>query len=351
MMNSEVPHLGERRLKAWWEPTFNPELQSKLQPCDWKFENSTGPKQAFLSAKSLISSYQTGESISLVNLTFEDCDIQGDFEHSPTIFFEDCRFYGCDFAHSQWKRVTFKNCVFKKCSFALTIFEDCEFRDCSWERMGIQGRKTSFNRTYLTNPAEFIASGFSGIKENDHNPHKSKFHQKYRLEESKAHLSRTLLYSHEAVGDDITFYSTAKLHDIQQIKSKIYKRLYLAIYEPSVKNILYSAFIIANFIEILLLYVLGLANGWGATALRPIGLLAISFLIFSQIYQHLCFHSSCDAHFQKSFDITTIAGYTNQVNIKQSLNLRLVECIQLVISITLYTIFFATVVARSSRSR
>lgn len=210
---------------------------------------------------------------------------------------------------------------------------------------------TIISNQTLTNPAEFIASGFSGIQKNDPNPLKSKFHQFYRLEESKAHLSRTLLCSHEEVGDDKTYYATAKLHDLQQIKAKIYKRLYLAIFKPNISNILSTLFVVTGLIELVILNILGFANNWGETILRPVILLILSFILFSYIYKYLCLHSSCEAYFQKSFDLTTIAGYTNQVNIKQSERLRITEGIQLVISIVLYTIFFATVVARGSRSR
>ncbi|WP_158298538.1 MULTISPECIES: anti-phage Hailong system effector protein HalA [unclassified Sphingobium] len=350
-MNAKVQHIGSRRSQAWWEPTFKPEIDGKLTPCDWDFQTNTGPKRAFLSGEHLPDLAKVGEIQRFNNVTFEDCDIQGYFEHKPSILFDNCRFHGCDFSYSEWRRATFRNCEFKNCSLALTTFEECEFRDCDWDTIGLQGSKTDFIRTFITNPSNLIKSGFSGRNKQAENTLEHACHQMFRLEGTKAHLARTLLYSHEEVGDDETYYQTAKLHDLQQMRAKIAKDFYLLIFGKNFWQRLSGILIIPHIAEMILLVIFGLTNGWGSTILRPVLGLVGSFFIFGCIYSYWDVKEADQYFWQKSFDIATLAGYGNQVNINQSAHLRMVEGTQLLVSILFYTVFFATAVARNSRSR
>ena len=350
-MNGTAKHIGTRRLTGWWEPTYNPALNGSLTTGDWKFNGTTGIKKAFLSADRFSANANEGEVEKFKNLTFEDCDIQGYFEHKPSILFDECRFHNCDFSFSEWRRATFRNCEFKKCSFALATFEECEFRDCRWQEIGMQGSKTDFIRTFITNPDDLVNAGFSGRQELHASPIRHALHQAYRLEGTKAHVARTLLYSHEEVGDDSTYYQVARLHDLQQLKAKIYHDIYRMAFGKSAFDRIAGLQIISHLLEILLLYVLGIINGWGATILRPILGLAVTFILFGLIYKNAIGLGAGPNYWQKSFDIATLAGYGNQTNLKQSESLRIVEGLQLVVSILFYTVFFSTALTRNSRTR
>lgn len=350
-MNAKAQHIGTRRLTGWWEPTFAPALNGTLKLGDWEFTGTTGIKGAFLSADHLYQHAKEGEVQKFENLTFEDCDIQGYFEHKPSILFDKCRFHNCDFSFSEWRRATFRDCEFKDCSLALATFEECEFRDCQWQKIGMQGSKTDFIRTFITNPAELVKAGFSGRQPSHPTPIKHAFHQAYRIEGTKAHVARTLLYSHEEVGDDSTFYQIARLHDIQQIRSKIYHDLYRMVFGETFLEHIRGIYLIPHILEMALLYLLGVTNGWGATLLRPILGLIGTFLIFGLTYQHFGELGAGPNYWQKSFDIATLAGYGNQINLDQCEELRILEGSQLILSILFYTVFFSTAVTRNSRTR
>lgn len=77
--------------------------------------------------------------------------------------------------------------------------------------------------------------------------------------------------------------------------------------------------------------------------------LALCWLVFGLIYQRHHFGVTINKPFQKSFDITFLIGYGNQVT--ENLNLSSVQNLQAVISIVVYTVLFATVVSKLSRAR
>lgn len=350
-MANDGLRIAGRRTQAWWEPSYDPHLESKLTLHEWKFNDSTGPRNSFLSSKSLSKICLDGQVQKFVNLTFEGCDLQGSFEHRPAIVFKDCRFYNCDFAYSDWYRVAFSKCIFKKCSFALTTFDDCEFRDCEWEEIGLQGSKTDFNRTFLNNPTEFINAGFSGSKGNHSNPRRHAAYQSFRLEETKAQVARTLLHSHKEVGDDKTYYENARLHDTQELRAKIFSSFYQLRYGASWFERARGFKVIPHILELALLNFLGLTNAWGATLLRPVVGLTSIFIFFGLLYGNFETLGTESDPWKRSFDITMIAGYTNYSGMNTNLYISIVQAIHLVLSIVMYTVFFSTAISRNSRSR
>lgn len=99
------------------------------------------------------------------------------------------------------------------------------------------------------------------------------------------------------------------------------------------------------------LYLVGVINWWGARLFQPLLILISISIVFSMFYEHVDWSYEIKQPWQKSFDIATLAGYSNQVVSAQPAALRLVEGIQLLASIFLYTVFFSTIVSRISRSR
>jgi hypothetical protein len=294
---------------------------------------------------------KNGETFKLIGLTFSDCNIQGLFEHKLSMLFDNCRFHSCDFAFSQWYRATFRNCEFKNCSLSLSGFKECEFRSCTWSRIGFSGSKTDIVRTFITNPAELIRAGYSGCNPDRSGDREHVAYQRFRLEGTKAHLARTLLYSHELVGDDKTYYDTARLHDLQQTKSRISESYFNLRFASGFLNRLRGLVVIFWLLEWLLLWLIGIINAWGSRLLQPLLVLLLSAILFGFLYQGMPSGDGIVNPWQKTFDIATLAGYTNQSNASQSVHLRFFENLQLAVSIFLYTIFFSTAVARLSRTR
>ncbi len=344
-------HIGCRRSSSWWEPIYKPGLSGRLELCDWTFRNSTGPQQSYLPAELLKPHLTEGEVYKLENLTFAECDIQGIFDHKPSLLFINCRFHGCDFAFSEWNRATFRDCEFRDCSLSIASFKECEFRGCAWYRIGFSGNKTDIFRTLVTNPDDLVRAGYSAAAPDKKSERRHVAYQRYRLEGTKAHLARNLLYSHQLVGDDETYYRTAKLHDIQQTKARISAALYTIRHSENWIGSLSGLSALFWVMELLLLLLVGFINAWGSRLLQPLLLLVASLGVYGIIYAHLPGSFAITDPWQKAFDICSLAGYTNQSTLTQPVHLRVVEGSQLIVSIFLYTIFFSTAVARFSRTR
>jgi hypothetical protein len=340
--------IGSRRTTNWWEP-FYEAAAKPYETSDWNFSQTTGVRCALLTSTCFDKQKIQGDSCKFKNKNFENCDFQGNFEHKPTILFDDCKFTGCDFAYSNWTYANFRNCKFSKCSFSLARFIDCEFRDCSWDSIGISGNKTDLIRSFITNPDRLIKSCFSGTNplRND-NAHR--FYQKYRLEGTKAHFSRSMLNSNQSAGDDIAFYKTAKVNDVQQTKARIFESIYYLLYEKEDKLSNLIKFFYWT-LEIITLYCIGWINGWGSSLFRPFFLNLISFYVFYWVYRLLPNLGSISHPIGKSFDISVLAGFSNQSQLNQTSLLSSIQNIQLIISIMFYTIFLSTAVSRFSRSR
>lgn len=261
--------------------------------------------------------------------------------------FDKCVFIECDFAYSSWKDVHFRKCTFEDCSFSLSTFFRCEFRDNDFIRIGFSGSKTDFDKSFVTNPEALIQAGVSAT----HPENKSLRHRMYqwfRLHGTKAHLSRTLLSSHNLVGDDKTFYQTAKLHDLQQSKSKISRSIFNIIFSETQGRPSSIASLVSDIVEYTLLRLIGFLNSWGASSIRPLIFLLLSFLAFGFVYSYAF---EVVGFWQKSLNISMLVGYSNEFSYGLSERLRVVQNIQALFSILIYTVFFGTTIAKLSRVR
>lgn len=342
-------HHGTRRLECWWEPIFNPQLHGKLERGSWLFDDSAGPSKKFLLGESLVEATSKGVLHEVKSITFMDCDFQGRFDPETIVMFDDCRFIRCDFAYSYWKDTHFRECLFEGCSFSLASFDRCQFRDNEWRQLGFSGSKTDLKDCHITNPADFIDAGFSDTRPND-NRRKHSWYQWYRLQGTKAHLARTLLASHETTGDDSTFYETARVHDLQQSWSVIARNFYNLGFKHEFGRIRAFFGLLFGLLENGLLRFFGLINGWGASILRPLVSLVILSLIFGVAYEFI-FDFDRFSAFQKSFNITTLIGYSNEYSEGISRTLKASQSIHASISIVIYTVFFGTVISKLSRVR
>lgn len=73
-------------------------------------------------------------------------------------------------------------------------------------------------------------------------------------------------------------------------------------------------------------------------------------MAFGLIYSLAPFETGIDHAFQKSFDITLLVGYGNQVAASDA-RLSLVQDIHAGIAIILYTMFLSTMISKLSRAR
>ena len=153
------------------------------------------------------------------------------------------------------------------------------------------------------------------------------------------------------MGDDHTFYETAKIHDVQQNRARCYRQIYDLMHGKGLKRCTAGAMLPLTYVERALLYVMGLLNGWGARILRPLIGLAVTTLIFGVIYRLVPFSEAIDHPWQMAFDISNVTGYGSHMKPNQSAALRRVEAVHLILAILFYTVFFSTAVARNSRSR
>jgi hypothetical protein len=94
----------------------------------------------------------------------------------------------------------------------------------------------------------------------------------------------------------------------------------------------------------------GWLNGWGESAGRPCLALGACYLAFGKIYGYFPSTKSSGHPFQKSFDITFLAGFTNQTEDPGTI-LSTVQDFHVLLAIAIYSVFFATVISKLSRAR
>jgi len=181
-------------------------------------------------------------------------------------------------------------------------------------------------------------------------PQRLKLYQWYRLQGTKAHLSRTLMLNHESTGDEENFYQIARTHDLQQSFAKISKNVFNIVFSEEQGRTRSSFNLIFDVFENLLIRFFGAINGWGMSTLRPLSSLVFLYSTFALIY-YLDGHSTFKMAWQKSFNITILAGYSNEYSSNLSDRLVNIQNLQAVVSIIVYTVFFGTVLSRVSRAR
>jgi hypothetical protein len=333
---------------CWWEPIYDPELHVESVPYDWDMDRDSGPSRRFISGSSLKETVVPGDTFKIVDVTFKECDFQGRFRPETLIMFDRCRFVGCDFAYSTWKDAHFRSCTFTDSSISLAAFQRCEFRDCEWERIGF-GSKTELVSTFINNPEKMIGASVSNTDPNDRS-WKHRLYQWYRLRGTRAHLLRTMMISHQITGDEHTYYETVRLHELQRSTARICHDCFNVLFSKPIDRALAISRLVFHAIDYIILRSFGWLNKWGSSASRPCLALATSFLAFGLIYQKTSFDQPIVRPFQKSFDITMLVGYGNQVGYGDH-TLTIVQDVQVAISIVIYSVFFATVISKLARAR
>ena len=348
---SRVPgHVGNRRTTNFWDPIYGSDVKMVGEPYDWDLERNSSPTRCFIPGETLTRKMQDGETLTIRNITFRECDFQGLFQATTIVMFDGCQFIGCDFAYSTWNSAHFKKCSFINSSLAMAAFEKCEFRECTWDRIGVSGNKTDLVRTFIDNPKSLVGAMFSGLDPKKASSKKHACHQWYRLGGTRAHVLRTIMLSHATVGDEHVYYRTVELHELQRNRARLQEDWYhLRFSKGSLRlNAIWRAPLHA--LNLGLMWVFGLTNGWGESVSQPSMLLGSVYAVFGAIYAFVPFSPSIDHPWQKSFDITLLIGFTNH-NHAGERPLTMVQDVQAVLAVILYTVFFSTLISKLSRTR
>lgn len=343
-----VERIGHRRRDCWWEPIFAPNLTIDPTPYEWDFGKSSGPVRRFIAGTSLHSQMEPGDTFKVEDLTFKECDFQGTFHATPLVMFTRCRFVRCDFAYSIWKNAHFKDCLFEECSFSLASFDKCDFRECTWRRIGIAS-KTDFTRSFINNPESLIQATISRNNPNDRT-WRHALNQWYRLKGTRAHFLRSVMLSHQTTGDEHIYYETVKLHELRRSTARMSEDIFGIIFADLSKKLQSLIALILHGFDYILLRCFGSLNGWGESVSRPCSVLGICYLTFALIYKYANFAAPITTPFQKSFDLTFLVGYGNQVE-KSDSSLSLIQDLHTIIAISIYSVFFSTVISKLSRAR
>ena len=345
---STTRHIGNRRRACWWEPIHDPGFELDPVPYDWDLDRDAGPYRRFVPASALKERITPGDTLEIRDAAFRECDFQGVFEGDPIIMFERCRFVRCDLAYSTWRRCHFKDCTFEYCSISLAAFEGCELRGCFWTNIGLSSR-TEFLRTFVSNPGELVAASTSG-RDPDRPTLEHRMHQWFRLRGTRAHFLRTVMLSHATTGDEHTYYETVRLHELQRSSARVAQDAYDFVFGSGQKRAAAVPAMILHAFNHGIMRCLGALNAWGESAGRPLMALLACWAAFGLVYSRPWFAKPISAPFQKSFDITFLVGYGNQVAPKD-FALTMLQDAHALIAIIIYSVFFATVISKLSRAR
>lgn len=343
-------HIGDRRQTNFWEPIYGPEVTVSSEPHNWDFEADPSPTRRFMSGETLVQKIHAGETHKVKGVTFRECDFQGRFHVTSILIFDSCHFVGCDFAYSSWNSAHFKNCTFSASSLALASFEKCEFRGCRWDRIGVSGNKTDLKRTFVENPGHLTAAMFSGLDPAKAGEKKHACYQWYRLAGTRAHVLRSIMLSHATVGDEHIYFRTVQLHELQRNWARLCEDWYQLRFSRNVRKLVAIPQIPLHGLNLALIWLLGWTNSWGESVSRPSLLLGAVFAIFGTVYSFVPFTPAIEHPWQKSFDITLLIGFTNH-NSAGQWPLTLVQDIHAILAVTLYTVFFSTLISKLSRTR
>lgn len=175
-------------------------------------------------------------------------------------------------------------------------------------------------------------------------------HQWFRLRGTRAHFLRTVMLSHATTGDEHTYYETVKLHELQRSSARVAQDTYEAIFGSGSRRFLAIPAMLLHSFNYIIMRALGALNGWGESAGRPFMALLTCWALFALIYSKVPFARPITAPLQKSFDLTLLVGYGNQVPVADR-TLTIVQDLHVLAAIVIYSVFFATVISKLSRAR
>lgn len=268
---------------------------------------------------------------------FEACDFRGATLENAKIVFKRCSFYQCDFAQSDLSNLKFSDCNFRDSSFTLCDFGNANFLRCRWQQIALSGIETKLNAAYITNPKQFLSAAYTShpkVRYLDLSRSRKKFIA------TKATVARDLLSGLRNNGSESEFYQAVEVHEVAQGQSRIVSSLH----SRKFLNALFHG------LQLFLLVSFAQLNSWGKNPMRPLILFLLSSLVFTVIYYFFGVVETVPRAFEKSFNISMFSGYNYEIGKHYGKGgERLLQALQLFVSLICYTSFVATLVGRLSR--
>lgn len=336
-----------KRKFAWWDCLYT-QKNVQLKPGNWDFTNNKGPTKFKLNDTTL-SAFQKQlgktEAISFWDITFDTCDFSGNFEHGQ-IKFKNCNFVNCDLgSNSIWTKTKFNHCNFTNCSFTLAEFKDCFFYECTWENTTFNG-STKLINTLVSDACGLVDSGYTNL---DTAVLEAKSvtpkHQIWRLDQSKAKLSRMLMQGGEHHGDDLAYYTGVKSYLTQAVKASRSKARFNSVNGPKKKLNMILGWLLS--FELLILNLSGWLNSWGQSIAKPAIFGLIMTLAFGAGYAWE--QDSISLGLIKAFDITFLIGYTKHSTLEACMPKQLLYAGNAFMGLWWYAIMVPCLVNRISR--
>jgi len=339
-----------KRLKNFWEPIYNPNDTAPFPHHRWDFTHAKGPAHSTFTARGLAEDFPDRKPV-FTQVNFHQCDFEGNFNR-PVVF-KDCKFSLCDFGMSKWRLAKFTNCTFDRCSFTLTSFENCEFRGCLWEKICFTGNETRFYNTVITNPHEFVRSGYTNLDQEVLKKFKTTAaYQTMRLEGSKASIARVLYNTLSHSGEEDSYYHAVRTCLNQSVVAKIAEAEYYSKNGARFHNRLIfkgRSWIYRS--EKTIVNCAGIINAWGSSIVRP-SLIGLSIIIlFAAAYRLLNIRPTISSSLLASLDTTLLIGYTKQVSRASPPLEETIFTLNMLIGLAWYAVFVPTVINRISRVR
>lgn len=347
-----TPMPRGKRLRSYWEPIYDPNDGEGFPYCDWDFTHKTGANHSTCRAEELWKSRTSNRGFKFQRNSFVQCDFAGDFTVRRVVFVN-CVFERCDFGFSKWKGAKFTKCRFIQCSFSMATFEASEFRDCDWEKIYFSGNETNLAGTIITNPSQFIQAAWTNLDKDvlsskQTNPR----HQKMRLEETKAVVSKAVFNNLSTSGDDDSYYEAIKIYLNQSSKAKISLAWYkITSHKSAATKVWCFILLLIYALELMILNVFGHINKWGSSIARPALLGMVLMLAFSVIYYAAGVRNSFWSSLMASVDITLLIGYTKHAARGVPQLHQALFTINMLIGLVWYAVFVPTVINRVSRVR
>lgn len=327
-----------RRRTNFWDPIY----ENKSTPIERGTWAEIGNKSSsdrvfqFNNAHKELTEFKTSILI-FEGHKFFKCDFRGYLEPYSQVVFKNCYFYKCDFGLSWLNNIKLSGCKFRMSSFTQCNMNGAEFRKTIWHDIGISGNETVVNDCYITNPMDFLSAMFVTAVSSE--KEKSKF-AKFQKLATQATVSRGLIIASKKHGSESEFYRAVEAYELYQGRSRVAEAEFMEAKGLKLFRIFQHKFLKA----------FGTLNSWGKNPLKPLTLLFASFLLFCTVYTFMLESHSVLNGVEKSFNITVIAGYSVEASdAKQHDFFRVIQAFQFLVSLILYTVFFATLVGRLSR--
>lgn len=339
----------KRRLSNWWEPFHEPGANQDFVDGEWDFKNNMKP------TRTRFRPDNTTDTKIFRDIHFYKCDFEGAFDYR--IVFIGCTFEMTDFGLTTFKKAKFTSCHFQSTSFTMCSLLDCEMRDCTFERINISGNETDLAKTLVTNPIAF----FKGAKAHvEHLPaEKSALKQKLKMVETKSTVARRIMATLSEEGSETSFYEGVKANTLLECRARMARSILAVMSAFNNKDLSYfkkllivlaqtfTLFFAAA--DLVLLYIMGAINAWGASLTRP--LIFGSFIVFLFSLTYWLFGHSMSNSALKSLEIWFLFGYTKYANLSDSTTTSWVQISNAVAGLCWYAITIPTIVNKLTRVR